>query len=133
MILAKYVYINVRHNLFIKKKHYLFDAVKLSLTPSNAAFRAKLTRFSVQDDNVEVPFVVLPLVSVDVFVEPFPFDDDNVDDGEDDTPDVVVAGVTNCIFVLPDFNFSRAISYANAAFSRVSNTPIYRDLPAKYN
>mmetsp|Transcript_14455 Transcript_14455/g.28924 ORF Transcript_14455/g.28924 Transcript_14455/m.28924 type:complete len:85 (-) Transcript_14455:656-910(-) len=29
-----------------------------------------------------------------------------------------------------DFNFSRAISYAMAAFSRVSKTPIYRDFPA---
>ena len=62
-----------------------------SLTPSNAAFLAALTKFSV-DFGVNAP---------------------------------PPSG--------PDFNFSRAISYASAAFSRVSKTPIYLDFPAKYS
>lgn len=37
-------------------------AVKLSLTPSNAAFRAKLTKFSVQDE-APLPLLFLSLLS----------------------------------------------------------------------
>jgi hypothetical protein len=59
------------------------------LTPSNAALRAALTKFSVD----------------------------------------VLSGFP----LSPFFNFSRAISYARAAFSRESKTPMYLDFPAKYN
>jgi len=63
-----------------------------SLTPSNAAFRAAFTRFSVDLGERQAPPSCGPVLS-----------------------------------------FSRAISYAKAAFSLVSNTPMYRDFPAKYN